>query len=147
MRLQRRQGFLREHDVMTSALYCSLLIEPLGQQPDIVRPFTKGRQMQHDPFEPKIQIFPEPAFDHAAMQVLVGGGDNPDIDGSRFGITDAVKRLFLKHPQELTLMIDAEIADLVEKQRSLVGQLEIAFTVEECAGEAASDMSEQFAFK
>src|SRR5690349_10087405 len=136
MRLKRRQGFLRKRDVLTSALCGSLLNEPLSQEPYIVRPFAQGRQMQHDPLESKIQIFPEPAFDHATMKILVGGRDNSDIHGSGVGIADTVKRLFLKHPQEFALMIEAKIADLVEKKRPLMGQLEIAFPVDECAGEA-----------
>src|SRR5687768_6212742 len=103
--------------------------------------------MQHDSFQPEIQILSKPSFNDTTLQVFVRGGHYPDIDGHRLAISHAIKRLFLKHPQEFALMVHAKVADFIEKDGPLMRLLEEPFSINERTGEAASHMAEQFTFK
>ena len=79
------------------------------------------------------------------MQVAVGGGDHADVDSGRFGRADSLEFALLQDPQQLGLQFRIEFADLVEKQRSAVGQFEAAHLVGDRAGERSLDVAEQLA--
>ena len=53
--------------------------------------------------------------------------DDPDIDGDRFGGTDAVDRPLLQGAQEFGLGSQVEVAYFVEKQGAAIGRLEFAY--------------------
>ena len=57
-----------------------------------------------------------------------------------------MKLAFLQHAQQLGLRIGVQVADLVEKERPAVGQLEFAAPHRRGAGERAFLVAEQFAF-
>ena len=63
---------------------------------------------------------------HHLGQVLIGGGDHPGIGVNRLGPAHPDQDLFLHHPEQLGLAAEAQIADLVEKQRAAGGRLELA---------------------
>src|SRR6476660_4890319 len=66
-----------------------------GNHRDVAGPLTQWRETKHEPFQSEVQIFPEPAFGYAALEIPVGGSDDPDIDSRRRRGTHSVKRLFL----------------------------------------------------
>jgi hypothetical protein len=57
---------------------------------------------------------------------------------------DALEFPFLQHSQESELSFARQVADLVQKNRTTVGQLEAAEAPLQCAGESAFLVSEQF---
>ena len=58
------------------------------------------------------------------LEAAVGGGDDPHVDWDEAVRTDRADLFFLERAEELGLQIQRDLADLIEKQRALVGQLE-----------------------
>ena len=54
--------------------------------------------------------------------------------------------LFFQHPQQLGLTAQAEVADLVQEQRALIGQLEFSLPCLLGVGKSAFLVAEQLAF-
>lgn len=72
------------------------------------------------------QVRPErPLLDHLA-EVPIGRHDDADIHPDRPVAADALEFLLLQHAQELYLDVERQLADLIEKERSSIGQLEAA---------------------
>ena len=103
--------------------------------------------MQDQPLQAKIQIFTKPPFRHAALKILIGGGDDPDIDGRGAAGSHTIECPILQHPQQFALMVETQIADLIQKDSSLMREFEIAFPIRERAGETSAHMAEQFTLK
>ena len=78
-------------------------------------------------------------------EVSIGRGHQANIhmDGAR--AAQPFEFVLLQNPQELGLQFERNIADLVEKQRAAMGQLEAADALRNGAGERALFMAEQFA--
>src|SRR6185295_9809362 len=75
------------------------------------------------------------------------GCDEPDVDLVRLVAAESLEFLFLQHAEQLRLQLERNVADLVEKERALVGQLEAARFLCDRPGEGASLMTEQFALQ
>ena len=75
------------------------------------------------------------------------GRDQSHVDLDGLQPTDALERSLLQHPQQLGLGLQADVADLVEKQRTAVGQLETSDLVAIGAGEGAFYVAEQLALQ
>src|SRR6266850_5497671 len=85
-------------------------------------------------------------FNHLA-EVAMRGGDETDVRvyGSR--APQALEFLLLEHAQELRLQPRRNIADLIQKQRAVVGEFEPADPLCDSAGKSAALMAEQLAFQ
>ena len=118
-----------------------------GQQADIVCPVLQWREPKHQTLQPEIQIFPEPAFGHASLEITIGRRHYADIDGRRGRCADPIEGFFLEHAKQLALMFQAQVADLVEEERAMMRQLEVPTPIHRRAGEAAAHMAEQFALE
>ncbi len=68
-----------------------------------------------------IQICPVAAFFNSLDQVSIGSGDQPYLHLDGFCTTHPLKFVFLQDSQKLDLDLLREIADLVQKDRALVG--------------------------
>ena len=73
-------------------------------------------------------------------------GNDAHIDLPDVRRSDALELAFLKDAQQLGLQFRRQIADLVEKDRALVGQLEPTLAHRHGAGERAAFVAEQLAF-
>ncbi len=91
---------------------------------DVVRTLAKRRYRERDDVEPEVQILPERAVGNRAREILVRGREDANIDADRLAATDSLDLARLDRPQKLRLRLGAEVADLVEQQRTTVGQLE-----------------------
>src|SRR5262245_35861295 len=60
------------------------------------------------------------------VQVAVGRGDHPGVDEHRSGSSDSLDRHVLQHAQQLGLRRWRQIPHLIQKQRALMGQFELA---------------------
>src|SRR5438094_156913 len=96
----------------------------LRDQEQVVPALPQRRQVEHDGAQPEEEIFPKAAFLHAVRQLVVGGGDNADVHGSRFRAPDPPDLLVLQRAQQLGLEGEREVADLVEEQGAGVRHLE-----------------------
>ena len=72
------------------------------------------------------QIRPEPSAADLFGEIAIGCGDDAHVHANRLAAADRLELLFLEHAQELDLGLERQLADLVEEQRSAVGDLEPA---------------------
>ena len=107
-----------------------------------MRSRSGGMRIGHD-VDAVVQVFPERAFLHAAFQVHVGGGHQPELHLDRLVAADALDLAFLNGAQQLRLQVELQIADLVEEERAAVGQLELADLLAHGAGEGALLVAEE----
>src|SRR5262245_38786928 len=74
-------------------------------------------------------------------------GDQTHVDADRLAAAEPGDLAFLQRAQELPLRRRRQIADLVEQERSAVGQLEPADAASVRAGERAFLVTEELAFE
>ena len=86
----------------------------------------KAGCVQADHVEPVVQVFAKPAGADQGLEVLVGRGQDPDVDRDRLRAADPLERHLLEHAQQLGLDLEVDVADLVEEERAAVGLLEPA---------------------
>ena len=72
------------------------------------------------------QVFPEQPCAHPGFQVLVGGGDHPDVDPHRRMAADPIELAVGQHPQQAGLQVGGHVADFVEEQGAAIGLFEAA---------------------
>ena len=106
-----------------------------------------GTRLDRKHVEPEIQVLAKPAALHLLLEVAVGGGDHAHVDGAGALLADALEIALLQHAQQLALQLQRNFADLVEKQRAAVGELEAADAVAHRAGEGALDVAEELALE
>src|SRR5262245_3278783 len=126
---------------------CRLLEKSRRQQRDVPPALAKRRQSKDEPLEPEIEILAEPSLGDAALEVAVAGSHHAHVDGRGTRCADPVKALVLQHAQELALVVRAQLADLVEKDRAPVRLLEMSLPVGDPPREAAPDASEPLALE
>ena len=76
-------------------------------------------------------------------QVDVGRGDDAHVDLDRLDPAEPHELALLDDAQQLGLRLERDVADLVEEDRALVGELEQALLRVDRAGERALDVAEQ----
>ena len=79
----------------------------------------------------------------ALLEIPVGGGDDAHVDVDVVLAAEPRELAVLQHLQQLGLQRRAHVADLVEEQRAVVGELELAGLVLDRAGEGAALEPEQ----
>jgi hypothetical protein len=72
------------------------------------------------------EIFAESIFHYEPLQVLIGSGNDSEIQRDAPFSPEAVTLLVLDHPQDLGLAIGAQVTDLIEKNRPAVGESQLA---------------------
>ena len=68
------------------------------------------------------------------------------FDAHGLRAADALELLLLQHAQQLDLRVERQLADLVEEDRAVVGELEAALLLLHRAGERAALVAEELAF-
>ncbi len=118
--------------------------EMLQQRVHVVGPLPERRHVEVDDAQPVQQVLAELAGSDELVQVAIGGGDHAHVDPRlRVVGADRLDLAVLEKPQQQRLHAQAHLADLVEKQRAAMRELELAALVAVGAGEAALDVSEE----
>ncbi len=79
------------------------LDDAAGDQRDVLGAFAQGRGLQAKNIQPVVQVLSEtPAPDRVA-QILMGGGDDPDVDGDGLGAAETKYLALLQHAQQTGL--------------------------------------------
>lgn len=91
---------------------------------DILLAAAQGRQGDVHRLQAKEQVVPEPSGPDFVFQVLVGGGDDPEIAALLPVFPHRSKALLLQDAQEHPLDVEWHLPDLVEKQGAAIGQLD-----------------------
>ena len=96
-----------------------------------------------DDVQPVEQVLAELALLHHLAQVDVGGGDDPHVDLDRLHAAEPHELALLDHAQQLGLRLERDVADLVEEDGALVGEIEQPLLRVHRAGERALHVAEQ----
>ena len=115
----------------------------LGEHRDVLAPVAQGRRGDGDDVEPVEEILAEALVPHELRQVLVGGGDDAHVHAQRARAPHALELALLQHAENLRLGDGREIGDLVEEERSAVGQLETPLLAVPCPREGALLVAEE----
>ncbi len=74
-----------------------------GEDRDVLPALAQGGNDDLDDVEPEEEIVPEPALLHRHLEVLLGGAEEPDVDGEIFVPPDPPEGPLLDRPQQLAL--------------------------------------------
>ena len=106
-------------------------------------PVAQRRQLHGDDVDPEVQVLAEAPRLHLRLQVAVGGAHQPHVHPGRLGAAHRPHLAVLQGAQQLGLHLRPHVADLVEEQRALVGQLEQAALGRHRPGERPAHVAEQ----
>ena len=118
----------------------------LEQHQRILAALAQRGDLQRRDVQPVVEVGAEAPLVGGLAQVLLGRGDNPDIQRNQLVGTHALHDAFLQQAQQLDLHVQAHALDLVEEQGAAVGMLELADAALGGAGEGAGLVAEQLAF-
>ena len=106
--------------------YCAaeLLEEFVDEKRDVFLAVAQRRDKEGDDVEAIEEVFAEVAAGDLFFEVLVGGGDDADVDVDGVAGADGVEALFVQSAEDLCLSLEAHVADFVEEEGSAVGALE-----------------------
>ncbi len=79
------------------------LQEVLGEQRNVLAPRGQRGDAHLDHVEAVVEVLAEAALLHLALQVLVGGGDEPHVDLDGLGAAEPLDLALLQHAQQLHL--------------------------------------------
>src|SRR5581483_2594814 len=132
--------------------FCPRLLRLLQRLQDVVDnggnvpgPLTQRRHADAHHVEPVIKVFPEGLGPDHFLDVLVGRGNDADVDPNGVGASDALDFALLEHAQDFGLGGQGHVADFVEKYRAAVALLEFANALAGGAGERTFLVAEKFA--
>jgi hypothetical protein len=114
---------------------------------NVRRPFPKRRQVDREHVQPVEQVGAELPRLHQLLERAVRRRDDPDVGPDHLRAPDALERLLLEHAQELRLEVERQVADLVQEERAVVGELEAPDPSRDGARERAPLVSEQLALE
>src|SRR5438552_3349644 len=103
--------------------------EVLGEQRDVLGALAQRRHAHGEDGQPVEEIASERAPLDLGLEVLVGGGDEADVDVDGPVGAHRGHLLLLDGPQELALEVQGHLPDLVEEEGAAVGHLEVAAPV------------------
>src|SRR5690606_15694134 len=115
------------------------------EQRNVLTTLAQRRQVQRHDVQPVEQVFTETAFGDLLVELLVGRGENPDLNLDGLGTADTRNDSVLKNAKHLRLRRQAHVANFIQEQRAAVSLLELAGPVSNGTGEAALHVPEELA--
>ena len=100
--------------------------EVLHQLRDVARAALQLRHVQHDHVQAIVEILAELALGDGLLEVHVRGGDDAHVRLEHARVTHRRVLARLQHAQQLDLQRQRQLADLVQKQRALLGDADPA---------------------
>jgi len=96
----------------------------IRQRHDVRLAFAEGWDENREHVQPVIKIVAELVFRDRFFQVLVRGGDQPDVDADGLHAPEALEFARLQHPEKLDLVMIFRVADFVQEEGAPFRQLE-----------------------
>jgi hypothetical protein len=121
--------------------------EMIYQQRNIVSALAKCRQFDPEHIQPVKEIGPKATLLDGLLEVPVRGGHTAEVDLNWLVTTHPNDLTFLQHAEKVRLSLQADIADLIQEDRSSLGDLELPFLAVLGAGEGSFFVTEQLAFQ
>ena len=118
----------------------------LAEEGDVLPAIPEGRETEGKHGQPVIEVLPEASPSDFLVQVLIGRGDDPDVDRNRFCPADLGDLLLPEDPEQLDLGFEGQLADLVQEDRPVAGLLELARRFRPGVGEGPPDMAKELGF-
>ncbi len=97
--------------------------------------------------EQVVQVRAKPPLFYRVFEIVLSHGDYPDINRDAVITATSLNAGLLQDAQQLGLRARTELADLVEKKRTVIGLLETPNAPRVGAREGASLVSEKFALE
>src|SRR5579862_2667965 len=94
---------------------------------NVVCPLPQGRNHDREYVEPVKKICAESALANHLLQILIRSSNDANINSNCARAAQSLKLAFLENSQELGLQLKRQFPDLIQEQRSLVGQLKPAY--------------------
>ncbi len=121
--------------------------EMIDEQRDVLLALAQRRQCDAEDIQAVVEVGAEGSLSHQGVQIPVGGGDGAEIHLDRLVAAHARDLLFLQDAQQVGLRLQADVGNLVEKNRAALGYFELAFLAVLRAGEGALLVAEELAFE
>ena len=113
------------------------------QQRDVFALAAQRRQRDGNDVETIVEIFAETVLGHQLREIGIRCGDDADVDFDHIDGAKPHEFFFLDHAKELGLSVEVDVPDLVQKDRSAVGDFKETTLGSDGAGERALDMAEE----
>jgi hypothetical protein len=107
----------------------------------------RGGRMEAGHVEAVVEVLPEALVGDGGAELLVGGGDDADVDLGGAVLAQAADLALLDDAEQLGLEGDRGLGDLVEEEGPAVGLLEEAPAGGDGAGEGAPGVAEELALQ
>ncbi len=114
---------------------------------NIVSPLPKRRHRNGKDQEAVIEVVAEFTGGDHLGEVSVGRCNQADIHRNGSRAAQPFEFLFLKSSEQFGLELQRDVADFIQEQGSLMGQLKTADLLRDCSGKSALFVAEEFAFK
>ncbi|EAU66790.1 hypothetical protein STIAU_1021 [Stigmatella aurantiaca DW4/3-1] len=128
-------------------LLVDALQQVVHQQGDVLAPLPQRGDLEGDDLEALVKVLAEAARGHLLREGAVGGGDDARTQLDALDAAHALELALLEHAQELGLEHQRHVADLVQEDGAVLGQLELALLGAGGAGERALLVAEQLALQ
>ena len=119
------------------------LNEVAGEQRYVFAALPKRRHAQRKDVEPVVQICAKLVLVNHSLQVAVSGGYEAYVGPDRARPAHSLEFLILDGTQQFRLKFEWQLTDLIQKQRTLVGQLETPDLLRNRSGEGAPFAAEE----
>ena len=96
------------------------------QERDVLLALAQRRHEERHHVEAVEEIFAEVALGDLLFEILVGGGNQADVDAQGLCAADRREQLVVEGAEHLGLRFEAHVADFVQKQRTAVGAFQCA---------------------
>ena len=121
--------------------------EILGEQRDLLGPFAEGRNDDLDDVEAIVEILAKLAGCDRVLEILICRCNDSNVNFDDGFAADPRELPILQNMEDLGLEGRVEIADLVEKNRAMIGRFELANLQLVRAGEGPALVPEQLALE
>src|SRR5262245_21190376 len=144
--LQTDDGFTRQLGRRAALLAAMFRQKRRCQQRNVVRNLAQRRHPNLHGVQAIVQVLAKwPSF-HGSREVLVRGSQHTGFDRNKSAAADAFHNTLLKHAQQLGLSGQAQVADLIQKQRPRGSELKFSGPRLDAGCDALLN-SEQLAFE
>ena len=131
-----------------SAIARSIALEKVrGKRRNVFAALAQRRNVNLDRVQAEEQVFAKIAGGNRVLQIGVGGRDHAHVDVLGARRANALDLARLQHAQQLGLLAHRDVADLVEEDGAVVGQLEASDAVGARVGEGALHVAEELALE
>jgi hypothetical protein len=96
----------------------------LRKNTHVLQAIPQGRHLYWKDTQTKIQVSSESASFDFILKISIRGGDYAHIYSASAILSYALKDAFLQNPEQLALQFKGNLAYFIQKERSLISQLE-----------------------